>query len=1310
MKQLQLPNTFLDQSKDSLWMVNLDFKLIYANKTFLRIMHTITGKEQKLYDSVFREELNTEEVEKWKTNYNKAFNGEYFEIEDHYYDSKLKEIQYGQTTFEPLTNEDNKIFAVACRWKNVTNSIKHRKEENQLMDASLDVFCTFNADGEFVYASEASKKHWGYAPEELIGKRYIEMTIAEDVSKTAESATAIESGNETKTFRNRFRKKDGGIAYNLWSSRWDDATKLFYSVARDNQEQVEQEEKIKQSEQRFKALVQEGADLFAIIDKTGHYIYMSPSSTKIVGIPPEAFIGRDAFEFLHPDDIESALESLKKVTTQDRVVMEHYRAKNDKNEWRWVETVLTNMLNNPAVKGIVVNSKDITNEVEEKRHLKLLESVITNTNDAVLITEAEPFDEPGPKIIYVNEAFTKMTGYTAEEVIGKTPRILQGPNSDREQLAKLSKAIRNWESYEITSINYKENGDEFWINFTVIPVANEKGLYTHWVAIQRDITESKLVNEKLIEAKEKAEENEHKMKEAQKLAHLGSWYYDVINKVSEWSEETYRIWGLEPEVKTVELSNHKDLVHPKDWDRFGAVIKDAIEKGASYKIEIDLIMQDGAIKTVNSIGTPIFNENNKVIALRGTTQDITERKAIENELRIAKEKAEENERKMKEAQKLAHLGSWYYDVINKVSEWSEETYNIWGFDSQNISVEFLDHQKRISPKDLERFNAVVENATEKGIPYKMELELIMPNGAIKIVDAIAEPILNEKNQVIAFKGTTQDITKRIAIENQLRSAKERAEKSEYTMSQASKLAKIGYWYYDVATQILSWSDYIYRLYNLTPEDDIPSYEEAKGHFDSQSQEKITKATKKLDKNGTPYDLELRMINSKNEEIWVRNVVQPVYNDQKEIVGKRGVIQNITEEKKIKELNRLAAKLTKYGSFEIDLIKETLFWTEEIHEICETDPNTYLPNLEDALSFYRDDSRKMVEEILEKVIQEGGNWDYEAVIVTKNKKEKWIRSVADTEFRNGKCVRIYGGFQDISIRKKSEDRLLSLAENLPGVVFQYLIYPDSTDALQAVTAGSQQIWGFAAEDVEENNQLVWDQIRAGGDFGIIKMSISQSIETKTKWSAQWKYVMPNGEIKMHLGYGSPNFLADGTIMFNSVILDVTEEAKNEALLEQTNKIAKIGSWEMDLINQEGANMYWSSSIKEILEIDINYNPILKDGIEFHVGESRGRIEKALMLLINKGIEFDEEILLRTAKGNERWCRAIGKSEVINGKRTRIYGSYQDIHERKNATLDLKKSLKSLEDYKYSLDQAAIIASTNQKGEITSVNDNFCKISG
>ncbi len=131
-------------------------------------------------------------------------------------------------------------------------------------------------------------------------------------------------------------------------------------------------------------------------------------------------------------------------------------------------------------------SSDITSKKIEENQLKLFESVIRNANDAVIITEAEPLNMPGPRIVYVNDAFTKMTGYTKEEVIGKTPRILQGPLSDKNEIKKLSDAIGKWQSYEIELINYTKAGEPFWVNFSVVPIADEKGWFTHWISIQRE--------------------------------------------------------------------------------------------------------------------------------------------------------------------------------------------------------------------------------------------------------------------------------------------------------------------------------------------------------------------------------------------------------------------------------------------------------------------------------------------------------------------------------------------------------------------------------------------------------------------------------------------------------------------------------------------------------------------------------------------------------------------------------------------------------------------------------------------------------
>ena len=147
------------------------------------------------------------------------------------------------------------------------------------------------------------------------------------------------------------------------------------------------------------------------------------------------------------------------------------------------------------VNGIVAVVADISQQKEQAEQVRLLQSVVVNTNDAVLITDAEPIDEPGPRIIYVNEAFTRTTGYTLEEVIGKTPRILQGPKTNRQALAKVRQALTNWQPVTVETINYRKDGSEFWVEFSIVAVANKKGLYTHWISVQRDITERKRLSQ-----------------------------------------------------------------------------------------------------------------------------------------------------------------------------------------------------------------------------------------------------------------------------------------------------------------------------------------------------------------------------------------------------------------------------------------------------------------------------------------------------------------------------------------------------------------------------------------------------------------------------------------------------------------------------------------------------------------------------------------------------------------------------------------------------------------------------------------------
>lgn len=135
--------------------------------------------------------------------------------------------------------------------------------------------------------------------------------------------------------------------------------------------------------------------------------------------------------------------------------------------------------------------QDVTKQKEEEQRLRLLETVITQTKDAVMITDIDTSQNVIPNIIFVNSAFTDMTGYTAEEVIGKSPIMFIGPKSDMLEFDKLKTAIQDYKECFVETINYKKNGEEFWNNFSMIPVTDKDGEHSHWISIQRDVTEEK---------------------------------------------------------------------------------------------------------------------------------------------------------------------------------------------------------------------------------------------------------------------------------------------------------------------------------------------------------------------------------------------------------------------------------------------------------------------------------------------------------------------------------------------------------------------------------------------------------------------------------------------------------------------------------------------------------------------------------------------------------------------------------------------------------------------------------------------------
>ncbi|WP_263971137.1 PAS domain S-box protein [Leptolyngbya sp. PCC 6406] len=274
---------------------------------------------------------------------------------------------------------------------------------------------------------------------------------------------------------------------------------------------------------------------------------------------------------------------------------------------------------NGIINGIVVVVADITEQKRQAEQVRLLQSVVVNTNDAVLITEAEPIDEPGPRILYVNKAFTRTTGYSLEEVVGKTPRIFQGSKTDRAVLDIVRASLLEWRPVTAEVINYRKDGSEFWVEFSIVPVADRTGYYTHWIAVQRDITERKRIEQEL-----RWSEERYRSLIENALDIVAILETDGI--IQYISPSVEKVLGYSP--SSLIGKNFFELIHSDDFVATCYSITNATKNPeVALPIEFNCRHKDGSWRSLEAISQKFINdsESTQVVV---NSRDITERKRL----------------------------------------------------------------------------------------------------------------------------------------------------------------------------------------------------------------------------------------------------------------------------------------------------------------------------------------------------------------------------------------------------------------------------------------------------------------------------------------------------------------------------------------------------------------------------------------------------------------------------------------------------------------------------------------------------------
>jgi PAS domain S-box-containing protein len=352
-------------------------------------------------------------------------------------------------------------------------------------------------DGRYSYVNPAGEKLYGAPEVNLIGRKIADFLPPHQALRSRETDQLVVQLGESRVFEERRDLVTG--TYDLQMTKFPlfDDSNTIHSVCTIFEDITAKKtliSELQQSENRYRLIASAIPDTLIRLSVDGTCLdFFSPGNDFLPGLvsAPE---GLSISEFGFPADLtEQIFQSCRAATVSGKVSSFEYPMEVAGHP-KWFEIRVTSGSNGDSI--LIIRDVSERNEFIEQlktreNRLRLLETAIDNAKDIVLITDTKLGDNPGQHILYVNRTFERFTGYSKEEVIGKTPRILQGPGTREETRTILREAILKWESVTVEILNYKKDGTEFWTELSIVPLLQPDGIFSHWVSVQRDITERK---------------------------------------------------------------------------------------------------------------------------------------------------------------------------------------------------------------------------------------------------------------------------------------------------------------------------------------------------------------------------------------------------------------------------------------------------------------------------------------------------------------------------------------------------------------------------------------------------------------------------------------------------------------------------------------------------------------------------------------------------------------------------------------------------------------------------------------------------
>src|SRR6266849_4679483 len=525
------------------------------------------------------------------------------------------------------------------------------------------------------------------------------------------------------------------------------------------------------------------------------------------------------------------------------------------------------------------------------------------------------------------------------------------------------------------------------------------------------------VQKTLAELSRELQESKARLEEAQRVAHVGHWEWDLATDVIVWSDETYRIFGLSPQERPMDLATVRSMVHPDDREPLYQAVDQDLVAGQRPSGEFRIVRPSGEVRTVSSLtserwsslpGDTKRDASGRPYKLFGTIQDITDRKRSEEAFQEISRKLQESNAKLEEAQRIANVGHYSWNLIENRVIWSDEVYRIYGLDSRRGTIDLAKVSEMIHPEDRELVFRAAEEALQSGTPADIEHRLVRPDGEVRTIHSVGTVKRDSSGRPYEMFGTAQDITERKRSEEALK-------RSQFYLSEGQRIAHIGSWAFDDSGHY--WSDELYKIYGLDPQNGAPTVEQYLALIHPQDRASIAATIKRLQEEHRGFDQIERIIRPDGQVRYIRAVAVPVM-EQGLVKGFIGTTMDVTEQElRTQELRREqdylaeAQSLTHIGSWATNFYTKQMFHlSDETFRLHGFDPRNGPIPLERFFETIHPEDRAGVTATLEQAIHTRTDYDIRqpiaASITSANACLRWLaRDPPDLERARAAAARI-----------------------------------------------------------------------------------------------------------------------------------------------------------------------------------------------------------------------------------------------------------------------------------------------------------------